>query len=205
MAYSTPQEEFWAGEFGSDYVSRNNDVGLLASNTAMFAKVLAHAPGVESVIEFGANIGLNLRAIRALIPAVRLAAVEVNPSAATELESIPDVQVHRGSLLDFDAGETFDMTLSKGVLIHIDPRRIDAAYETLYRNSHRYICLAEYYSPTPVAIPYRGHADRLFKRDFAGEMLAKYPDLRIVEYGFVYRKDPVNPQDDITWFLLERR
>ena len=205
MAYSTPQEEFWAGKFGSDYVSRNNDDSLLASNTAMFAEILSYAPGVESVIEFGANIGLNLRAIRALVPKVQLAAVEVNPSAAAELETLPDIRVHRGSLLDFDAGETFDLTLSKGVLIHIDPARIAAAYETLYRHSHKYICVAEYYSPSPVAIPYRGHANRLFKRDFAGEMLAKYPDLQIAKYGFVYRKDPVYPQDDITWFLLERR
>jgi spore coat polysaccharide biosynthesis protein SpsF len=53
-------------------------------------------------------------------------------------------------------------------------------------------------------IPYRGNEDRLFKRDFAGEMLNKYSDLSLVDYGFSYRKDPIFPQDDITWFLLEK-
>ena len=51
---------------------------------------------------------------------------------------------------------------------------------------------------------YRGHKDRLFKRDFAGEMLEKFPDLKLVDYGFSYRKDPAFPQDDITWFLLKK-
>ncbi len=60
--------------------------------------------------------------------------------------------------------------------------------------------VAEYYNPTPVAISYRGHNDRLFKRDFAGELLDLYPQLQLVDYGFVYRRDPSFPQDDLTWF-----
>lgn len=30
--YDTPQEEFWAGDFGKDYISRNEGEELLASN-----------------------------------------------------------------------------------------------------------------------------------------------------------------------------
>jgi len=52
--------------------------------------------------------------------------------------------------------------------------------------------------------PYRDHTDRLFKRDFTGEMLDMFSDLELVDYGFVYRRDPIFPQDDITWFLLEK-
>jgi spore coat polysaccharide biosynthesis protein SpsF len=55
-----------------------------------------------------------------------------------------------------------------------------------------------------VSIPYRGHEDRLFKRDFAGELLSRFGDLRLIDYGFVYHRDPKFPQDDITWFLLEK-
>lgn len=50
---------------------------------------------------------------------------------------------------------------------------------------------------------YRGHARRLFKRDFAGEMIDRY-GLSLVDYGFVYHRDAVSPQDDVTWFLMER-
>ena len=53
-------------------------------------------------------------------------------------------------------------------------------------------------------MPYRGHEDRLFKRDFAGEMMKKFNDLKLVDYGFVYHADCNFPQDDVTWFVLEK-
>ena len=28
--------------------------------------------------------------------------------------------------------------------------------------------------------------------------------LKLIDYGFVYHKDPLYPLDDITWFLLEK-
>ena len=39
---------------------------------------------------------------------------------------------------------------------------------------------------------------------FAGEMLDKYTDLRLVDYGFFYHKDESSKLDDITWFLMEK-
>jgi spore coat polysaccharide biosynthesis protein SpsF len=45
----------------------------------------------------------------------------------------------------------------------------------------------------------------LFKRDFAGEMMDRYPDLKLLDYGFVYHRDPAFPDDDITWFLMEKK
>jgi len=204
VTFRTPQEEFWAGEFGAEYAARNASADLLASNIALFAKILSHAPGVRSVIEFGANIGMNLRALRALLPEASLTGVELNAAAAEALGRIPGLTAYHQSLLDFETAERFDMTLSKGVLIHINPKHLATAYRVLHEHSRRYVCIAEYYSPTPVAVPYRGHDDRLFKRDFAGEMLQQYSELRLLQYGFVYRKDPAYPQDDITWFLLEK-
>ena len=77
-------------------------------------------------------------------------------------------------------------------------------YRALHEATRRWILVCEYYNPSPVTIEYRGHNDRLFKRDFAGEILDAYPDLRLVDYGFAYRRDPAFPQDDITWFLMEK-
>ena len=42
-------------------------------------------------------------------------------------------------------------------------------------------------------------------RDFAGEIMDRHPQLQLVDYGFAYRRDPNFPQDDITWFLMEKR
>lgn len=204
--YATLQEEFWAGDFGSEYIGRNNSEELLASNLNFFSQALRQSGQISSCLELGANIGMNLKALKLLYPKATLKGVEINPAAAKLLgELIGAHNVFEGSIFDFPLAAQADLTLVKGVLIHINPDMLGVVYEKLYRSSSRYILVCEYYNPSPVTIPYRGNVDRLFKRDFAGEMLDKYPDLDLVDYGFVYHRDTAFPQDDITWFLMEKR
>ena len=98
-----------------------------------------------------------------------------------------------------------DLVLIKGVLIHIHPNELQNVYKLLYKASRKYICIAEYYNPSPVEVKYRGHEGKLFKRDFAGEIMEQFSDLELIDYGFVYHRDSNFPQDDTTWFLLEKR
>ncbi|MGY1488092.1 pseudaminic acid biosynthesis-associated methylase [Methylobacillus pratensis] len=205
QSFSTEQEAFWAGSFGSEYISRNQGSSLLASNLNFFSKALASAFSIESCIEFGANIGMNLRAIKLLYPQMALNAIEINPDATKKLSEIMDnSNIFHGSILDYSVKQQFDLSLIKGVLIHINPDKLNEVYQKLYDSSRKYILVCEYYNPAPVSINYRGHTDRLFKRDFAGEMLEKFPDLKLIDYGFSYRRDPSFPQDDITWFLMQK-
>lgn len=204
--YRTEQENFWAGGFGDAYIDRNRGDALLASNIAFFARALARAGRVASVAELGANIGMNLVALRALLPGVALAAVEINAQAAKELSArLPDCAVTVGSLLDWTPPAPADLALVKGVLIHLAPEALPAAYDALARAAGRHLLLAEYYNPTPVEVPYRGERGKLFKRDFAGEFLDRHPEFALADYGFAWRRDPLFPQDDLTWFLLERK
>lgn len=106
--------------------------------------------------------------------------------------------------IEIKSKEQFDMSFIKAVLIHINPEELQTVYEKLYNASKKYILVTEYYNPSPVSITYRGHQDRLFKRDFAGEMLDKYPNLELIDYGFTYRRDPNFRLDDSTWFLMEK-
>jgi spore coat polysaccharide biosynthesis protein SpsF len=203
-AYSTLQEEFWAGEFGSEYISRNQSERLLAANLAFFSRILERTGEIRSCVELGANIGMNLRALRLRVPEVRLRAVEINPDAAAQLrELIGEENVIKGSLLNCEP-EPADLAFTKGVLIHINQEALPTAYDRLYAASNRFVLVAEYYNPSPVSIAYRGHDDRLFKRDFAGEMMERFSSLSLVDYGFLYRRDPNFPQDDIHWFLMEK-
>ena len=204
MSYTTEQERFWAGDFGTEYIERNRSECLQGSCTAFWSRVLSRTRGVSSALELGANIGLNLRSLRTLLPRAELAGVEINPSAAAELRGWGEAEVFEQSLLDFVPNRSWDLVFTKGVLIHLNPERLNDAYDVLYRSSARYLVVAEYYNPTPMAVAYRGNEDRLFKRDFAGELMDRFPSLKPVDYGFVWRRDPAFPQDDITWFLLER-
>lgn len=203
--FSTDQEEFWAGSFGDSYAARNAGDQLVANNAALFARIFGRCTGIGSLIEFGANIGLNLRAIRSLLPTVELDAIEINDAAVQQLRAWGKVgRIHHGSILTFQPQRTWDVALIAGVLIHINPDYLPQVYDLLFRASRRYIILTEYYNPTPVEVLYRGHSGKLFKRDFAGELMDKYPQLRVVDYGFVWHRDPAFPQDDTTWFILEK-
>lgn len=204
--FETDQESFWAGTFGDAYVERNNDPRRIARRTALFAKILSRTRGVSRILELGANIGQNLLAIGNLIPGAEFGAVEINEKAIESLRLIPNTKVFRGSILDFDATDAgrYDLTLTSGVLIHIEPDHLPAVYSRLYECSSSYIVLMEYYNPTPVEVVYRGHEDRLFKRDFAGEMLRTYADLELIDYGFQYHGDYNFPADDGTWFLMKK-
>ena len=205
--YKTEQEAFWAGEFGDEYLKRNDGVLAVASNLAFFGQALKRCTSrIQSMIEFGANIGLNQKALQLLLPEASQHAIEINPKAAARLgEVIPPPHIFQTSILDFTPPRTWDLVLIKGVLIHINPEFLPQVYKALYESTARYLLLGEYYNPTPVEVEYRGHNSRLFKRDFCGEMLDFYPDLKLVDYGFVYRRDTQFPDDDMNWFLVEKR
>jgi spore coat polysaccharide biosynthesis protein SpsF len=206
MSFKTEQEKFWAGQFGKDYIGRNEGSELLASNLNFFSQALRRAARIGSCVEFGANIGMNLRALKLLYPAMQQNAIEINPDAAAQLgEFIGKSAVFCGSIFDYPATAKYELALIKGVLIHINPEMLPSTYQKLYDATGRWLLVCEYYNPSPVAIPYRGHSDRLFKRDFAGEILDRYKDLALIDYGFTYRRDPAFPQDDITWFLMEKK
>ncbi|NQY80246.1 MAG: pseudaminic acid biosynthesis-associated methylase [Candidatus Caenarcaniphilales bacterium] len=202
--YKTEQEDFWAGDFGSKYIERNDTPEYLASSIAFFTKILNKTRNVSNIIEFGANIGLNLKAIKALKPESQLTAVEINEQACKHLEKIDYINTVNDSILNYESTDRFDMSFVKGVLIHINPDILDIVYSLLYTSSKKYIMIAEYYNPTPVSISYRGYEKKLFKRDFAGEIMDLYSDLRLIDYGFIYYRDNNFSQDDITWFLLEK-
>jgi spore coat polysaccharide biosynthesis protein SpsF len=148
---------------------------------------------------------MNLRAIKLLFPKIDLFGIEINKTASEELATyLGKDNVFNGSIFDYQPNKKFDVSLIKGVLIHINLEMLDEVYSKLYKSSNKYILICEYYNPSPVTINYRGHSDRLFKRDFAGEMLEKFSDLKLVDYGFCYKRDKAFPQDDVTWFLLEK-
>ena len=205
MAFKTDQENFWAGKFGNEYIDRNSGKKLLASNLYFFSNSLKSSTNFSTCIEFGANIGMNLKALKLLFPDLKCEAVEINKEASVKLkELLSKDEIHEQSIIDFKPKKIWDLVLIKGVLIHINPNFLSQVYENLYHASNKYILICEYYNTTPTKIEYRGFKDKLFKRDFAGEMMQKFEDLKLLDYGFAYHKDDNFPQDDISWFLLRK-
>ena len=204
--YKTEQEIFWAGRFGNEYISRNNNKELFAANLNLFDEILCRTKNVKTILELGANIGMNILTINNLLPNSKTSAVEINSKAFEQLKSACTGEAYLSSILNIEAkiNNQFDFVFTKGVLIHINPDELQKVYEVIYKLSKKYICVAEYYNPSPMTLEYRGEKNKLFKRDFAGELLDKYKDLELIDFGFKYHRDNNYPQDDITWFLLKK-
>ena len=141
--------------------------------------------------------------LKRLQPSLNLSGYEINSEAARQAAKFDVADIKQGSIIDEIHDNKVDLTFTSIVLIHINPDYLDNVYANLVNGSNRYILVAEYYNPTPVEISYRGHTGRLFKRDFAGDLIDNY-GLKLVDYGFNYSRDNFAPQDDITWFLLEK-
>jgi spore coat polysaccharide biosynthesis protein SpsF len=83
--FKTEQENFWAESFGNEYVDRNANINLVSANLALFSQIFRQTQRIDSVIEFGSNIGLNLLAISQLLPKAQLSAVEINQKAVDQM------------------------------------------------------------------------------------------------------------------------
>ena len=139
--FKTDQEAFWAGQFGDDYIARNASDSLLGSNVALLARMLRHCPQAASLIEFGANVGLNLRAVRSLRPDMELEAIEINETAVERLRAWGGARrVHHCSILEFQPSQACDIALIKGVLIHIDPDSLPQVYARLFAAASDIFC-----------------------------------------------------------------
>lgn len=111
MKFQTKQEAFWAGKFGTEYIRRNRDDALLACNLDLFARALRSARDIKNVIEFGANIGMNLKALKLLYPSVDMHAIEINCEAAQQLGAvIPACNVFNISILEFVPCRDWDLS-----------------------------------------------------------------------------------------------
>ena len=166
----TEQESFWEGEFGDDYINRNSSDRFISANIAHFSEIFKDVPDVNSLFEFGCNIGLNLSAVKQLFPHCELGGVDINSRAIKIAKERCDASITEGSIFDVRLDRDYDVSMTKGVLIHINPEYLNVVYEKLYTCSSKYILIMEYYNPTPVEIDYHGNSGRLYKRDFAREI-----------------------------------
>ena len=204
MTFKTEQEKFWAGEFGDDYVVRNDGESLVSANVAVFSQIMKSVSKVGSIVELGCNRGLNLQALSRINKNFELCGYEINATAARIAQELGVAEIYNQTIIDpIVSLKKYELSFTKGVLIHINPDALRAVYQNLYDLSTRYIMVCEYYNPTPVSVSYRGNMDRLFKRDFAGEMIDQF-NLKLVDYGFLYSRDDHFTACDSTWFLLKK-
>jgi pseudaminic acid biosynthesis-associated methylase len=203
-----PQIAFWRGEFGDGYVERNGaDDAQIRKLQAVWTGILARtsAKPLRSILEVGPNIGLNLRALRALTDA-RFYAVEPNDRAREILLrdrvlDAADLRAGAASAISFPDGVA-DLAFTSGVLIHVHPDDLLASCREIHRCSKNWLLSIEYFADRPESICYRGYDNVLFKRDFGSFWLDHFSDLSVASYGFVWKRE--TGLDNTNWWLFRK-
>lgn len=202
----------WRGEFGADYIGRNQVTDAAAREaTTVFGRLFETCgirAEVHSLLEVGANVGINLTGLRRVLgPEVELSAAEPNPaacaalrgSAALALTAVLETDAYRIPVPD----NTYDFVFTNGVLIHIPPYMLPTAMREICRVARRYVLCSEYFSDTPCEVPYHGQTGLLWKRDFGALYLDTCPELAARDYGFLWRREFPH-FDNLNWWLFEK-
>ena len=197
---------FWRGNFGDDYARRCAPTAdNLAARALLWEDIFA-LMGPErprSVMEVGANVGANLLALRAeLGRSTRMFGVEPNDLARRAL-------VESGAVYETDAYAgiesaigTVDLIFTCGVMIHIPPEDLAEFCAKIHRHAGRWIVAIEYFAAEPEEKPYRGHAGKLWKRDFGSFWLDNFPDLKSLGCGFAWKR--TTGLDNLTYWVFEK-
>lgn len=208
MDYTNEALKSWTGGFGNQYVDRNDYADWKIDNgIKIFSKILENL-SLKSLLEVGSNIGLNLLALQNIFAGkVDLYAIEPNKKAFKSLNSNPDLKLknawncdaYKIPINDFN----IDLVFTCGVLIHIPPEQLLTATQEIVRVAKKYVLCIEYFSHTPVEIPYHGETGLLFKRDFGSFYLDNNPNLKVLDYGFIWQREFAN-YDNLNWWLFEK-
>lgn len=193
-------EQMWSGSFGDSYSERNADAG--GGRDVFWGQLLTAHP-VQRVLEVGCNAGANLQWIVKHVPPTETFGIDVNQEALSRLrDRLPGVNAVAGFGRELPFRDRwFDLVFTTGVLIHQPASTLPIVMSEIVRASRRYILCGEYFAAEETEVPYRGHSGALFKRDYGRLYQDLFPDLDLIDEGFLAQSDG---WDDVTWWLLER-
>ena len=185
----TEQIKTWTGSFGRDYTERNRfaddaDFNRLyverygRSRDEINQDWLAAVPRDARILEVGANIGNQLRAL-SRIGFRHLYGIEIQRYCVEEAKRlVPEADVVEASAFDIPFKDGwFDLVFTNNVLIHIAPDDIAGVLDEMHRVTGRWIWGFEYFAPQFTQIPYRGKDDLLWKADYAALFRERFPAL----------------------------
>ncbi len=212
MTGTTPQGREWSGAFGKAYTDRNPDTPQAmdelharqfgVTRTELNRAFLGDLDRDMRILEVGANVGVQLELL-ANLGFRHLAGVDVQFYALDQAcRSGRQAFLAQASALDLPFPDaSFDLVFTSGVLIHLSPETIGQALAEIRRCSRRFIWGWEYHAKDHVEIPYRSRPGLMWKGDFAGMYLERFPEFRCVKD----RRLPYLEGGNIdAMFLLER-
>jgi len=193
-------ERLWAGEFGAAYAERN-PVDI-ERRSGFWGGLLERHP-IGSVLEIGCGQGANLAPIARRLDPADVWGVDVNAVAIDRARAnAPGANVVLSRARELPFRDRFvDLTFTVGALIHQPEESLAGVIDEIVRCSAKFVLWAEYHAPATEEVPYHGTRGSLFRRDYGAIYATSYPELAVVESGFL---DQADGFDRVTWQLLER-
>jgi pseudaminic acid biosynthesis-associated methylase len=208
MSQPIHPKDAWAGNFGSEYTERNSaSADALRGRARMWAAMgkAFHDDPPKTALEVGCNLGLNLRVLPGLFD-MELSAIEPNDAARERVlkdKVLPPERLFAGFGDKIPLADgAVELAFTTGVLIHVHPDHLPATVDEICRVSSKYVLCAEYFSPRAETLTYRGNEGLLFRNDFGGVYMDRHPELKLVDYGFFWKR--ATGLDDATWWLFRK-
>ena len=95
----------------------------------------------------------------------------------------------------------FDLVFTMGVLIHQPESTLPLVMAEIVRCSRRYVLCGEYFAEQTIEVPYRNQSGALFKRNYGRIYQELFPELRLIQRGFLGRDEG---WDDVTHWMFEK-
>ena len=208
----TDQESAWGGKHGFRYVVHHLSEDWKATRVPLWKNLLTFVPDVQSVAEFGCNIGANLKALREIRPDLDLAGVEINRFAVEVLKRERVSEVNLGSVGTYDFGRKFDLVFTRGVLIHIAPDDLPNVLANMERHAKKYVLIWENYDEAMHNMPWydkrvgdgKAGVNYQFWRDFAGEFHKQFPNWTVLASGVGLEEKSTRKHGDLVWTIFRR-
>ncbi len=169
------EEEFWAGDFGDDYLSRNQ---VQWTKRSPFWEPLIEELRPENVLEVGCNACWNLSAIKVAMDVNgldqrELYGVDVNKKAI-ELawrRGFNKARHYPARLIGQNWPNHFDLVFTAGMLIHVAPDDLVETMTSIANAAKKWVLAIEYAPESDDAtrveeVPYRGHDGKLWRCDY---------------------------------------
>ena len=193
-------EGLWAGDFGDAYIERNEGSG---GERARFWRHLLEKHPVGRVLEIGCNVGGNLEWIAKAVPPREVYGIDISETALSKLRTkLPTINALWSPARQLPFRDMwFDLVFTAGVLIHQPDATLPVVMAEAVRCSRRYVLALEYFAEERQEVHYRGNEGALFKRDYGRLYMESFPELALVERGFLGKSEG---WDDVTYWLFEK-
>ena len=141
MTNNEEKKGTWDSDFGISYTIRNK---IFPDKLVPFFRNILKDLEVKRILEVGCNRGHNLVGL-SYCGEFELFGIDINPYSILLARENKEISFALGNIYDILYKDNyFDLVLTVGVLIHLEPEKLKDAISELLRVSNRYYLMMEY-------------------------------------------------------------